>query len=69
MNERLKQLAVDSKLGSAEFGNGIQYYVATQETFQKFAESIVRDIYAYVDGLDTAQIISNGILKRYGMEE
>jgi len=43
MNERFKQLAVQSKLGSAEFGNGIQYYVATQETFEKFAQLIVRE--------------------------
>jgi hypothetical protein len=43
MNERIRQLAVQSKLGSAEFGNGIQYYVATQETFEKFAELIVRE--------------------------
>jgi hypothetical protein len=43
MNERFKQLAVQSKLGSAEFGNGIQYYVATQETFEKFAELIVQE--------------------------
>jgi hypothetical protein len=34
---------------------------------EKFAELIVKDIHAYVDGLDTAQIISNGILKRYGV--
>ena len=43
MNERIRQLAVQSKLGSAEFGNGIQYYVATQETFEKFAELIVKE--------------------------
>ena len=34
----------------------------------RFAELIVRDIHAYVDGMDTAQIISNGILRRYGVE-
>ena len=39
-----------------------------QEGLDLFAELIVRDIYQYVDGLDTAQIISNGILKRYGVE-
>jgi len=36
---------------------------------EKFAELIVRDIHQYVDSLDTAQIISNGILRRYGVEE
>ena len=34
---------------------------------KKFAELIIQDVYQYVDGLDTAQIISNGILKRYGV--
>jgi len=43
MNHKIKELAVQSKLGSAEFGNGVQYYVATQETFEKFAELIVRE--------------------------
>ena len=43
MNHKIKELAVQSKLGSAEFGNGVQYYVATQETFEKFGELIVRE--------------------------
>ena len=43
MNHKIKELAVQSKLGNAEFDNGVQYYVATQETFEKFAELIVRE--------------------------
>jgi hypothetical protein len=43
MNQKIKELAVQSKLGNAEFGNGVQYYVATQETFEKFAELIVKE--------------------------
>jgi hypothetical protein len=43
MNQKIKELAVQSKLGNAEFGNGVQYYVSTQETFEKFAELIVRE--------------------------
>jgi len=43
MNNRWSELAAQSKLGNAEFGNGVQYYVATQETFEKFAELIVRE--------------------------
>ncbi len=43
MNLKIKELAAQSKLGSAEFGNGVQYYVATQETFEKFGELIVRE--------------------------
>jgi len=40
-----------------------------QTRYEKFAELIIQDIHAYVDSLDTAQIISNGILRRYGVEE
>ena len=36
---------------------------------EKFAELIVREIHAYVDARDTAQILSRGILKLYGLEE
>ncbi len=43
MNQKIKELAVQSKLGNAEFGNCVQYYVATQETFEKFAELIVKE--------------------------
>ena len=40
-----------------------------QEGLDLFAELIVRDIHQYVDSMDTAQIISTGILRRYGVEE
>jgi len=69
MNERFKQLAVQSKLGSADFGNGIQYYVATQETFEKFAESIVQEC---IDVVGKATASPNGvqsIMKHFGVEE
>jgi hypothetical protein len=39
-----------------------------QEGLDLFAELIVRDIHQYVDSMDTAQIISTGILRRYGVE-
>ena len=39
------------------------------EVLEKFAELIVQDIHQYVDSMDTAQIISNGILKRYGVAD
>jgi hypothetical protein len=57
MNERINLLALeasDPKTGWLDR--------------QKFAELIIKDIYAYVDSMDTAQIISNGILRRYGVE-
>jgi len=43
MNERIRELARKAQVGSAEFGNGINYFVSTEETFNKFAELIVRE--------------------------
>jgi hypothetical protein len=43
MNERIRQLARQAQVGSAEFGNGISYFVSTEETFNKFAELIIRE--------------------------
>ena len=79
MNERIKELAVESKLGSAEFGNGVQYYVATQETFEKFAELIVKECaeqsmsigrYNTPSGItpDLAIAIAVGLKKHFGVE-
>jgi len=59
MNERLRQLMVEADYPAPE--------IALRA--QKLAELIVRDIHAYVDGMDTAQVISTGILRRYGVEE
>ena len=80
MNERFKQLAVQSKLGSAEFGNGVQFYVATQETFEKFAELIVKECadqsmsigrYNTPSGItpDLSIAIAVGLKKHFGVEE
>ena len=76
MNKRIKEIAIQSKLGSAEFGNGIQYYVATQETFEKFAELIVREcaqvcrdqsnVYALKADRDNCAI---AIEEHFGVEE
>ena len=59
MNERLRQLMVEADYPAPE--------IALRA--QKLAELIVRDIHANVDGMDTAQVISTGILRRYGVEE
>ena len=68
MNERIKELAVEADL-LIKKSNGDEFrYGNFDPRFQKFAELIVRDIHAYVDGMDTAQVISNGILRRYGVE-
>ena len=71
MNERIKQLAEQAGLRFTQLmSNPMVPVVDGKETdLEKFAELIVRDIHAYVNGLDTAQIISTGILKRYGVEE
>jgi hypothetical protein len=67
MNERIKELA---KQAYEDVIKNTPSFLVTKELYeQKFAELIVRDIYQYVDNMDTAQVISNGILRRYGMEE
>jgi hypothetical protein len=58
MNEQLRQLMVEADYPAPELA----------PRAQKLVELIVRDIHQYVDGMDTAQVISNGILKRYGVE-
>jgi len=64
MNKRIKELAVEAKLGGANFGKGFTdtdgathnvktYYVGTEETFSRFAELIVKECLAQVDKVDT----------------
>jgi hypothetical protein len=43
MNDKIRELARQAQVGSAEFGNGINYFVSTEETFNRFAELIVRE--------------------------
>ena len=42
MNDKFKQLALEAKMGTADFDAG-SYYVATPDRMQLFAELIVRD--------------------------
>jgi hypothetical protein len=42
MNDKFKQLALEAKMGTADFDAG-SYYVATPDRMQLFAESIVRE--------------------------
>ena len=42
MNDKFKQLALQAKMGTADFDAG-SYYVATPDRMQLFAESIVRE--------------------------
>ena len=62
MNERVKELASNVKTDCS----GKWVYTASIEDLIK---AVVLDCHQYVDGLDTAQIISNGLLRRYGITE
>ena len=42
MNDKFKQLALQARMGTADFDAG-SYYVATPDRMQLFAESIVRE--------------------------
>jgi hypothetical protein len=42
MNDKFKQLALEAKMGTADFDAG-SFYVATPDRMQLFAESIVRE--------------------------
>jgi hypothetical protein len=55
---------------SEEYSNskGLVNDVSHKLDIGKFANMLVLDIHQYVDSMDTAQVISNGILKRYGVE-
>ena len=63
MNERIKELAQQAQVGSAEFDNGINYFVSTEETFNKFAELIVREC---AEIADTAEpFLSSDLIKQH----
>jgi len=71
MNERIRQLAKAHLVRDEYTESGWQEchkYSFDEDELEKFAELIVRDIHQYVDGMDTAQVISTGILRRYGVE-
>ena len=61
MNEKIRELAEQAGYSKDFLAIGLP------NNMEKFAELIVKDIHAYVDSMDTAQVISNGILKRYGV--
>jgi hypothetical protein len=62
MNERIKQLIDQSITGTSP------QWLSRSDAAQ-LAENIVRDLHAFVDARDTAQILSRGILKMYGLKE
>jgi hypothetical protein len=78
MNQKIRELALQAKLGSAEFDNGLRYYVSTEESFEKFAELILRecidiceDMWAQSGGLPgdgaLAMDCANWIRKDFGI--
>ena len=71
MNERIKELATQAgEEIKAEYEDESRRNrrLYNEIFLPKFAELIVQDIHQYVDSMDTAQVISNGILKRYGFD-
>jgi hypothetical protein len=71
MNEKIRELALDAGIGFTlcdDSGREMIDNYTPEEYLEQFALLIVRDIHAYVDSMDTAQVISNGILRRYRVE-
>ena len=62
MNERIQKLVDQSITGTSP------QWLSRSDAVQ-LAELIIRDIHKFVDDRDTAQILSRGILRMYGMEE
>jgi hypothetical protein len=71
MNEKIKQLARQAQVGSAEFGNGISYFVSTEETFNKFAELIIRECARDFDNtyMSGGKTMGDYIRQKFGVEE
>ena len=75
MNERIRELALKAKLGGAEFDNGIRYYVGTAESFERFAELIVRECAELCDRFQAREVgmqpteCAGAIRKMFGVEE
>ena len=49
MNDKFKLLALEAKMGTADFDTG-SYYVATPDKMQKLCELIVRECVKVVEG-------------------
>ena len=58
MNEKFKQLALEAKMGTADFDTG-SYYVATPDRMQLFAELIVRECMRMCDCADVSLLEHN----------
>jgi hypothetical protein len=70
MNDKFKQLALEAKMGTADFDNG-SYYVATPDQMQQFAELIVKECIQAVKNVGgyNEEYHMNAIKKYFGVEE
>ena len=71
--EKIKELATKAKLGQANFDDGIGYYVATEETLEKFAILIIEECFRVVENKNKFLGGSKGSLekeikKHFGIE-
>jgi hypothetical protein len=70
MNEQIRQLVLQAKIGTADFDAG-SYYVATPDRMQKFAELIVKECAGLAeDGFDNeldGQEICDRIKQHFGV--
>ena len=67
MNERIRQLVLQAKIGTADFDAG-SYYVATPDRMQEFAELIVRECAKRVDYWESRQgEHTEDLLKHFGV--
>ena len=58
MNEKFKLLALEAKMGTADFDAG-SFYVATPDRMQRFAELIVRECMRMCDCADVSLLEHN----------
>jgi hypothetical protein len=67
MNEQIRQLVLQAKIGTADFDAG-SYYVATPDRMQEFAELIVRECAKRVDYWESRQgEHTEDLLKHFGV--
>jgi hypothetical protein len=67
MNDKFKLLALEAKMGTADFDAG-SYYVATPAMMQKLCESIVREC-ALVVHKKTGPKSAWDVLQHFGVDE
>ena len=67
MNEKFKLLALEAKMGTADFDAG-SYYVATPDRMQLFAELIVKDCYQKLIDMDQQVKASHSYYKHAAIQ-